>query len=486
MYDVVIVGAGPVGLFLACEVGLAGASVLVLEREPEGRSPWRARPLGMRGLSPASVQAFGRRGLLAALRSAAETDEDGGAGGGAVGPRRGGHFAGIMVDGSGIEPPPYQLESSLPGMMLTSLEAVEGVLAERAAELGVEVQYGASVTDVAVHDDRVVVRAGEQEYAGRWVVGCDGGRSTVRGLVGFDFVGTEPQFTGYAVLATVGGPGTLQPGFNLTPTGMYIVTQTPGHVAMLDFDGGAFDRSQELTQEHLQSVLRRVSGADVTLTDVQLASSFTDRAMQTTTYRKGRVLLAGDAAHIHAPLGGQGLNTGLGDAINLGWKLAAVARGDAPERLLDTYTAERHPIGDWVLDWTRAQAAVMKPGPNAAATQRLIRDLLQTGDGATYVYSKLSGLAFRYDVGDEHPLSGRNAPNFEFDDDTCLDNLMRDGDALLLDFTGEVKDPGGRIRYVAAQPVDDLGLTAVLLRPDGVVAWANDPSTLDAALERWF
>src|SRR6185295_12573468 len=128
-----------------------------------------------------------------------------------------------------------------------------------------------------------------------------------------------------------------------------------GHLGIMDFDGGAFDRSQPPTREHLQAVLRRVSGTDVTLRDVRLASSFTDRAMQATTYRRGRVLLAGDAAHIHSPLGGQGLNLGIGDAMNLGWKLAATVHGYAPDGLLDTYTRERHPIGAWVVAWTPAQ-----------------------------------------------------------------------------------------------------------------------------------
>ncbi|MGZ0147415.1 FAD-dependent monooxygenase [Kribbella sp. WER1] len=478
MYDVVIVGAGPVGLMLACEVGLAGGSVLVLEKEPEGQSPWRAWPLGMRGLSAASIQAFARRGLLDALTAAADTEEA------PAGSRRVGHFAGIMLDGSGLDTPPYQLPSVLPGMLMTSLESVGNVLTERAVKLGVEVRYGVAVDGVTQYDDHVVVRAGAQEYAGRWAVGCDGGRSAIRRPAGFEFVGTEPQFTGYVLQATLADPEKLAGGFNLTPSGMYLVMHADGHVAMMDFDGGAFDRTRELTREHLQSVLRRVSETDVTVAEVRLASTFTDRAMQTTTYRNGRVLVAGDAAHIHAPLGGQGLNTGLGDAMNLGWKLAAVARGEASEALVDTYTSERHPIGEWVLDWTRAQALVMKPGPNAAATQRLVRDLLQTKDGTAYVYSKLSGLEFRYDVGD-HPLEGRNAPDFSFEDGTRLADLMQDGGGLLLDFTGDLQEYADRIRYVAARPADDLGLKAVLLRPDGVVAWADDPSTLDAALTRW-
>jgi len=224
------------------------------------------------------------------------------------------------------------------------------VLTERAPELGVEVRRGVEITDVAQDDRTVVARADGQEYAARWLVGCDGGRSTVRGLAGFPFIGTEPRSTGYSLLATIADPEKLRPGQHLTSAAMYIRTPADGHIRMMEFDGGAFDRSREPTREHLQAVLRRVSGTDVTIDAVHLASSFTDRAMQTTTYRRGRILLAGDAAHIHPPFGGQGLNTGLGDATNLGWKLAATINGHAPEGLLDTYTAERHPVGAKVLD----------------------------------------------------------------------------------------------------------------------------------------
>ncbi|WP_410788408.1 FAD-dependent oxidoreductase [Kribbella sp. C-35] len=479
MYDVVIVGAGPVGLFLACEVGLAGCSVLVIEREPEGPSPWRAHPLGMRGLSAASVEAFSRRGLLAELKAAS------GAGEQPPTPRAGGHFAGMMVDADLVDELPFRLPSLVTGPMLTSLEAVESVLAERAAKLGVEIEPGTAVSGITQYDEHVVVSAGEREYAARWVVGCDGGHSVVRGLAGFEFAGTAPEFTGYVMHATLADAEKLKPGFNLTPTGMYLVMQTDGHVAMMDFDGGAYDRSQELTREHLQAVLRRVSDTDVTVMDVRLASSFTDRALQATTYRNGRVLVAGDAAHIHAPLGGQGLNTGLGDALNLGWKLAATVRGQAPDGLLDTYTSERHPIGAAVLDWTRAQALVMRPGPSAEAMQGLIRDLLGTRDGATYVSGKLSGLAFRYDLGSEHPLVGRNAPDFQFEDGTRLGDLLQDGLAVVLDFRGTLSVADKGIRYVAGPVLDDLGLDAVLVRPDGVVAWVGDQEPFEDAARRW-
>jgi 2-polyprenyl-6-methoxyphenol hydroxylase-like FAD-dependent oxidoreductase len=501
VHDVVIVGAGPVGLFLACELGLAGCSVLVLEREPEPRSPWKAYPLGTRGLSAASVEAFYRRGMLHPLLAASGVHQDPGANHDAdepSPPRSVGHFAGMMLDPAKVDVAalPFRLPSPAPESMLTSLEAVEAVLSERAAKLGVEVRRGVTVSAIAQDDESVVARAGEHEYAARWLVGCDGGRSAVRGPAGFGFVGTEPQFTGYVVLATVADPEKLRPGFNLTPTGMYLRTPAEGYIGMLDFDGGAFDRSQQPTREHLQAVLRRVSGTDVTLSDVHLASSFTDRAMQATTYRQGRVLLAGDAAHIHSPLGAQGLNLGIGDAMNLGWKLAATVHGDAPDGLLDTYTGERRPIGAWVLDWTRAQAAVMRPDPHAQAIQAVIRDLLGTRDGTTYVFEKVSGSSLRYDLGSEQPLVGRNAPDLHLENGTRLGDLMRDGRGVALDFSTDrrLRDSAtgweSRIRYAAGPARNDLGFGAVLIRPDGIVAWAGDRAPDREAFERaaghWF
>jgi hypothetical protein len=246
----------------------------------------------------------------------------------------------------------------------------------------------------------------------------------------------------------------------------------------------------------VQAVLRRISGADVTLTALQLATTWTDRAYQATAYRKGRVLLAGDAAHIHSPLGGQGLNLGLGDAMNLGWKLAATIRGDAPAGLLDSYLSERHPVGVQILDWSRAQVGLMRPTRSSRALEAIIRDLIDTRDGATYFAERVWGVSLRYDLGGSHPLVGRSAPDFALVDGTRLGELLRTGRGLLLDFDAQsqlrvlASRWRDRITYVASDARDRLGLSALLVRPDGVVAWAAETAASDEeaaqAASRWF
>jgi FAD binding domain len=269
-----------------------------------------------------------------------------------------------------------------------------------------------------------------------------------------------------------------------------------GILTIADFDGGAFHRTGEITLDHLQSVLRRVSDTDVTLNAIHQATSWTDRAMQTTTYRSGRVLVAGDAAHIHSPLGGQGLNTGLGDAMNLGWKLAATIRGTAPEGLLDTYTAERHPVGARVLDWSRAQVDIMRPSLNARAMESVVHDLMDTSDGSTYFAERVWGVSLRYDLGASHPLVGRSTPDFVFQSGATVGSLMKEGTGLLLEFGSHstleslARGWSNRVKHVLHLPEERLGLNAPLVRPDGVVAWASDEESLEsdveAALTRWF
>jgi 2-polyprenyl-6-methoxyphenol hydroxylase-like FAD-dependent oxidoreductase len=454
----------------------------------------------MRGLSVPTVEAFYRRGLLddlAALQPAKSGSGSTDAHWMGQQRRPGGHFAGIQFFQDNIDASkwPYRLPSQADANMASDMERVETVLTARATTIGVDLRRGVGVENLDQSDDKVTIHAGGETFCGRWLVGCDGGRSTVRKAAGFEFVGTDPEFTGYSVEVELDDPDKLSAGRNYTPTGMYTY-QKPGTVAMVDFDGGAFHRSQPTTLDHVQQVLRHISGTDVTVLALRLATTWTDRAYQATAYRMGRVLLAGDAAHIHSPLGGQGLNLGLGDAMNLGWKLAATIRDDAPIGLLDTYETERHPVGARVLDWSRAQVALMRPNRSSRALQAIIRDLIDTQDGATYFAEHVWGLSLRYDLGGEHPLVGRSAPDFELLDGTKLGGLLRMGKGLLLDFDAHapLQALAGRwseqITYVACDATDRLGLSAVLVRPDGFVAWVDDAAfnleEASQAASRWF
>jgi 2-polyprenyl-6-methoxyphenol hydroxylase-like FAD-dependent oxidoreductase len=506
-YDVVIAGGGPVGLFLACELGLREISTLVLERMPDPRSPLKAGWMGMRGLNFPSVEAFYRRGMLGDVRRSSLAWMDPAERRGfkmedapASAPRFAGHFAGIMLDASKIDFSNQKYVVSGPGTTggMISLEGIEEVLAHRAETLGVTIKRGMAVTDFTETEDAVTIHAGSESFAAKWLVGCDGGRSTVRKVAGFEFAGTDPEFTGYTASVEIADPEKLRPGFNLTKTGMYLNGPGPNRISMIDFDDASFDRTQEITLESLQSVLRHVSGTDVTLKAVHVASSYTDRARQATTYRQGRVLLAGDAAHIHSPLGGQGLNTGLSDAMNLGWKLAATIQGWAPADLLDTYTEERHPAGAWALDWTRAQVAIMRPDPHAHAIANVIRDLIDTREGTSYFIEKISGMSLHYDLPGDHPLIGRSAPDLEFEDGTRLGEFLHDGTGLMVELSGKagaaslIQKWAGRVKHVAATAKDTKGLAGLLVRPDGFVAWAADENSepdlpaLKKTLSRWF
>jgi len=495
-HDVIIAGAGPVGLFLACELRLAKLDVLVLEQAVDPRSPLKQLPFGLRGLWVPSIEAFYRRGLLDAI--AGPPHDAGGARfkyrrsiGDTSGPA--GHFASIQFDFANIDSSRWRYR--IPGPADTQLAGelghIERVLAEHALALGVEVRRGQGVTGFEQSEEEVVVHAGGQRFLARYLVGCDGARSVVRKHGGFAFVGSEPEFTGYSVHVDLADPSVLPLGAYLTDAGRYQQWR-PGYVTALEFDGGAFHRTQPITPDQVQAVLRRVSGKDVRVTALHVATTWTDRAMQATTYRQGRVLLAGDAAHIHSPLGGQGMNLGIGDAMNLGWKLAATIRGDAPATLLDSYTAERHPVGERILDWTRAQVALMRP--RSSALQAIVRDLLETRDGATYFAERLWGLSLRYDSGDAHPLVGRSCPDFELDDGTRLGALLEHGQGVLLDFDQQVPvlegHWGTRVRYVGRDARERLGVSAVLVRPDGFVAWACDttatPQDVMRSAATWF
>ena len=488
LYDVIIAGAGPVGLFVAGELALARCSVLVLERDTFPESPWKTLPLGRRSLNTITMEAFYRRGLLdkiyppemPGMPNGAPKMKDGGGGGGF---KRGGFLAGISLDASRLDLArhKYRLEGPCPWFSGGDMDRVEAVLAERAEAHGVEIVRGQSVGGITHHDGGSVTVETEQgqSFTGKWLVGCDGGRSMVRKAAGFDFPGTEGNFTGYAVKCEFNRPEKMGFGFNMKKNGIYAIA--PESMYLIDYDNGAFDRRQEVTREHVQAVFARVSEqTDVQITKMDLASSFNGRARQVTQYRKGRVLLAGDAAHIHGPMGSQGLNLGLGDAINLGWKLAATVHmektGSADLALLDTYHNERAPAGAAVLDWTRAQMLMLQP--DSQPLLNLIKGLLNTDDGMNYALEKSWGLSLRYEIGD-HPLVGCSAPDFEMNDGSRLGPKLAEGNGLLVDFEKnaalqELAEGTEKVLYVGMAATEQLGLRALLVRPDGVVAWAVD------------
>ncbi|WP_316804117.1 FAD-dependent monooxygenase [Pedobacter nototheniae] len=499
IYDVIISGAGPVGLFLACELALMKCSVLILEKTEQLHSPLKQFPFGIRGVSVPSVEALYRRDLLKELELHNRLKSPHATTGKVPQTKRqAGHFAGIPIYSDYIDSSQwkYRLPSATETSLISEMEELETVFARRAETLGVSIKRGLGLTGFNQTDDEITVQAGDELFKGKWLVGCDGSRSAVRKLGGFEFAGTEPEFTGYSIQVDIADPEKLNPGRNVTAKGMYMQSQ-PGYLMLQDFDGGAFHQSgKPITLEHLQEVLRRISSTDVTINALHIATTWTDRARQATSYRNGRVFLAGDAAHIHSPLGGQGLNLGLGDAMNLGWKLASTIWKKAPESLLDSYNAERQPIGAQILDWSRAQVAIMKPDPHARALYAIIQNLMDTRDGSTYFAGRVWGVLTKTNLGNSHPMVGYSVPNFEFDDGIKIGDLMHDGKGILLDFDGNTSlknladKYGKQIKYVTGSAKDQLDLSALLIRPDGLIAWAcnNKPdyNELKTAADYWF
>ncbi|KAI8223811.1 Monoogygenase [Colletotrichum sp. SAR 10_86] len=509
LYDVIVAGAGPVGLLLACEVALAGASVLILERDAKPESEWKSNPVGFRGLHLPSIELLYRRDLLGKLYDLTNRPHTPPKG---PGMQFGGHFAGIPLNLNQLDLNRWKYRLPGPSLMPgpITIDRIEAVLTERAESLGVTILRGHGFKRIVEETQSgITVEAGDegQNFRGRWLVGCDGGRSVIRKAAGFEFAGTEATFTGYVVHCDLDHPDRLVPGFVPTRHGMYIFRK-PDMVYLMDFDGGAGQKAEH-SLGRLQDILNRVTGKpdDVRMTKIHLATPFTDRSKQVTTYRRGRVLLAGDAAHIHPPLGGQGMNCGLGDAMNLGWKLAASVRqeqqspdGKANFELIDTYEKERYPIGEFVLEWNRSQVAALQPNETGYAVQKLVRDLIATDDGANHFIDRVWGLSQRYDLGsDVHPAAGRSAPDFTFKDGTRLGPKMEQGRGMLIDFEddGTLKDLVTEkyekgLDYIGADVEDRRGIRALLIRPDGFVAWAVEEGAevnfdeLNVALKKWF
>ncbi|KAJ5717649.1 hypothetical protein N7488_003295 [Penicillium malachiteum] len=494
-YDVVISGAGPVGLMLATELQLHGAAVLVLEKRV---SPDTSVKAG--GINTASVEAFERRGLLPAIYAARGplfTSANKGSGGkksvysGSVG-----HFGGINVPTGPVDrtDPLLRGRGKDGWYLLIPQVELEKVLYSRALELGVTIWRGVTVESFQENESEVVVqisgegeaRGEEVQVRGKWLVGCDGGHSLVRRLAGFEFPGTDAKITGRAATVEIEGAEDIRAGWQYTSTGVYVYGPMPGRVRTVEFDGPPADKNAIVTAEEMESSLRRVSGVDtIRITGISAGTRFTDNARQANTYQRGRVFLCGDAAHVHSPFSGQGLNLGLGDAVNLGWKLAAVACGRASEDLLETYTRERHPIGARILDWTRAQVAVMRGDPDASAMRGVMADLLGTRNGATHYVKQISGLWQRYDLSDEQPLVGMTMPDIQLSDESRLVDYFHEGHAVLIDLAQNdgvaalAKEFDGRLKLVRGTPVKDTGIDGLFIRPDGIVAWAATKGSCD-------
>jgi 2-polyprenyl-6-methoxyphenol hydroxylase-like FAD-dependent oxidoreductase len=392
---------------------------------------------------------------------------------------------------------------------------IERILAGWAGELGVPIHYGRPVTGLVQDPEGVDVRlSGGGSVRARYLVGCDGGRSLVRKAAGIDFPGWDP--TTSSLIAEVEMAEEPELGFRRDDAGVHALGRAEyeirdGEVVYADHGPVSVmvterqvGSAAEPTLRDLRDALVAVYGTDFGAHSPTWISRFTDAARQAAAYRDRRVLLAGDAAHVHPPDGGQGLNTGVQDAVNLGWKLAQVVGGTAPEGLLDTYHAERHPVAARVLRTTMAQSALRRPDPRTGALRDTVCELLGMDEPRRRLAGMLSGLDIRYPLGEGHPLLGRRMPDLDLagaDGPLRVFSLLHDARPVLLDLGApgalDVTPWADRVRLVRASytgawelPVvgEVTAPAAVLVRPDGHVAWVadgTDPGPADA-LTTWF
>ena len=477
---VVVVGAGPTGLMLAGELALAGADVVVVERRA-GQDLVGSRA---GGLHSRTIEVLDQRGIAGRFLAAGTTAQVAG-------------FAGVPLDISDFPTRhPY-------GLALWQ-NRIERLLAGWVRELGVPVRYGHEVTGIVRDGTGVDVELADgRPLRVQYLVGCDGGQSRIRKSAGIGFPGWDP--TTSSLLAEVELTEEPEWGVHQDAVGKHAFRppQDGGPVGVMVTERHV-GPGREPTLEDLSEALVAVYGTDYGVHSPTWITRFTDTTRQAASYRDGRVLLAGDAAHVHAPDGGQGLNTGVQDAVNLGWKLGQVVEGTAPESLLDSYHAERHPVAARVLRATMAQVALRRPDERVRAVGETIAELLSMDEPRRRWAAMLSGLGIHYDLGPGHPLLGRRMPDLDLrtaGGPTRVFTLLHEARPVLLD----LGTPGGvgiggwadRVPLVAAEHRGSWELpvlgpvpapTAVLVRPDGHVAWVGDGDTsgLETALGTWF
>ncbi|MFD6156171.1 FAD-dependent monooxygenase [Nocardia sp. NPDC060256] len=471
--EVIVVGAGPTGLMLANELTLAGVPVVVVEKMSTRSAQSRAG-----GLQPRTAEVLDLRGMLEPLLDRAI-------------PRGefGGHFAGLPVE---LDCRPWQTRHPYPvGIPQTRLEAF---LEQRLVDQGVPVLREFEVS--AIEQDSGGVTVGD--IRGSYLVACDGGHSTVRKLLGVPFPGTA------GTMASAVADLTLASRSDTVPTtsehfSQYFKSGNGFFTVLHPLEGGVYrfifgkldaertDRQTPVTAAEVDEALQAVFGPETRLGELREASRFSDAARQVERYREGRVFFAGDAAHIHLPIGGQGVNLGIQDAVNLGWKLAAAVHGWAPEGLLDSYHSERYPVAARVLRTTRAQGVILNADQNAniAAVSELFTDLLRLPEANYFVSGMMSGLDTQYaGLGPRMIDIDLTTP----DGPTRMSQLMHSGRGLLLsldDTPRSIERWSDRVDHVTAKADGDT--TSVLIRPDGYIAWsATDEQPLETALTRWF
>ncbi|MFI9815567.1 rifampin monooxygenase [Saccharothrix variisporea] len=470
MFDVIIAGAGPTGVMLAAELRLHGVGVVVLDKEPEPTKVVRGL-----GLHARSLEVLGQRGIVDRFL--------------AVGKQHpvGGFFAGIA------KPQPDRLDTTHPYVLAIPQTTTERLLTERALELGTDIRRNRALVGLTQDDHAVTAELSDgTTLRARYLVGCDGGRSAVRKLLGIGFPG-EPARKEWVLgevrvttphdelMASVMELHKTRHGFGAIPLGdgVYRVGAPALDVAE--------DRTVPPTLDELKDAVRAVAGTDYGVHSPRWLSRFGDATRLADRYREGRVLLAGDAAHVHPPLGGQGLNLGIQDAVNLGWKLAGTLAGWAPPDLLDTYEAERRPVAADVLDNTRAQVLLTTHEPGPRAVRRLLAELMEFEEVNRFLLEKVMATAIRYDFGGDHHLVGRRLPDLPLKTGRVHDHLHT-ARGVLLDQTGRLSVAGwaDRVDHVV-EVSEELDVPAVLLRPDGHVAWVGDDQRdLLDHLPRWF